>query len=340
MQNMELSTWGGLTNLINSKVLTVQYTEMPDRYDIYAPEAATFLWHITLLRDAGPDVTDFETNYKPTANSALIPRVQNFKDLGDNIPIALVNIAANKTARVIDLEVPAGKRWEISAWDASGTNSGYYELIELFGTQTETMRDSMDSATGWAISSGPGTLTVDTVDKKEGTGSLKINATGGSGATAILTKTVSPTQNWASEAEIVLWAKASSLTNGPKIWIRVTQAATTYAFSQQALGLAWTDFHFDLSEITTFDKTAVSKIDIFVSKTANREFHFDALRTLTLGDSSEIDHFFSAANSPYNHIFPVPVSVPAGHRIVVSVTNKQASAGDFEAGMNGREVTL
>jgi hypothetical protein len=71
MQTMEVSTWNGMTTLINSKQLSVQYSDLGDRYDIYAPESDALLWHIVLLQDGGPDVTDFQNNWKPTANAPL-----------------------------------------------------------------------------------------------------------------------------------------------------------------------------------------------------------------------------------------------------------------------------
>jgi hypothetical protein len=339
MQIMDLTSWTDYKALVSSKALLLQYSDKGDYYDIYAPEDSSFLWHFALPKDGGSDVTDFETNYKPTANAPLEFYV-NFKDLGDNTPITAVTIAANKKLKVLDLEVPVGKRWDIHAWDGSGTNNGFFELVEFFGTQTETVRDAMDATTGWAIASGPGTLSLDTVDKHSGTGSLKIDATGTGGSTITLAKTLSPTQNWSADSEISVWAKVSALTNGPKIWLKVTQSATTYTFSSQSLGLNWTEFRFDLSEISTFDKTAVSKIEILVSKTGSREFHFDELSSMSLGDSRQVDQFYSGAISPYDHLFPVPIKIVAGHRLAVFITNKQASTGDFEIGMNGKEVTV
>jgi hypothetical protein len=71
MQIMEVSDWTTFKSLFGSKMLNMQYSNGSDRYNIYMPEASTFLWHITLLQDGGPDVTDFEENYKPTSNQPL-----------------------------------------------------------------------------------------------------------------------------------------------------------------------------------------------------------------------------------------------------------------------------
>jgi len=71
MLNIEVATWLEFTTLASSRHINMQYVELADRYEIYLPEEEEILFHICLLKDAGPDVTDFETNYKPNANEAL-----------------------------------------------------------------------------------------------------------------------------------------------------------------------------------------------------------------------------------------------------------------------------
>jgi hypothetical protein len=68
---MEVTTWNGMTTLIANKILPIQYSDLTDRYDIFAPESQTFLWHISILK-GGADATDFETSYKPTANAPMM----------------------------------------------------------------------------------------------------------------------------------------------------------------------------------------------------------------------------------------------------------------------------
>jgi hypothetical protein len=72
MQTVEASNWNGMTTLASTKALNFQYSESPKGYDVYLPEAQALLWHMTLVKDGGADVTDFETNYKPGANKAII----------------------------------------------------------------------------------------------------------------------------------------------------------------------------------------------------------------------------------------------------------------------------
>jgi len=71
MQIMELSSWTAFKALVTSKALLIQYSEMPDNYDLFAPEAGAFLWHTTIPKDGGSDQTDFEANFKSTANAPL-----------------------------------------------------------------------------------------------------------------------------------------------------------------------------------------------------------------------------------------------------------------------------
>jgi hypothetical protein len=71
MQTMEISTWTEYKNLLTSKVLGIQYGESPTWYELYAPEAQTFMWHISLEKGTA-DATDFEANYKPTANAPMM----------------------------------------------------------------------------------------------------------------------------------------------------------------------------------------------------------------------------------------------------------------------------
>lgn len=72
MQTMTVNTWADYKTLIANKVLSIQYSEFPDRYDLYAPEAQAFLWAYSIAKNGGADQTDFETNYKPTANAPLM----------------------------------------------------------------------------------------------------------------------------------------------------------------------------------------------------------------------------------------------------------------------------
>jgi hypothetical protein len=71
MQIMNATSWTSFKSLVTSKQLLIQYSEIDNYYDIYAPEAGAFLWHVIVYKDGGTDVTDFETHYKATANAPL-----------------------------------------------------------------------------------------------------------------------------------------------------------------------------------------------------------------------------------------------------------------------------
>lgn len=68
---MELSSWSNFKALVSAKNLTMQYTQIDNYYDIYAPEAVTFLWHYSLTMDGGSDQIDFETNHMSACNQSL-----------------------------------------------------------------------------------------------------------------------------------------------------------------------------------------------------------------------------------------------------------------------------
>lgn len=71
---MPINSWDTYkSTVIVAKALMIQYSETSTNYDIYASEDA-FVWNISLSKDGGADVTDFETNYKPTANRAILAR--------------------------------------------------------------------------------------------------------------------------------------------------------------------------------------------------------------------------------------------------------------------------
>jgi hypothetical protein len=71
MQTMEVADWTTYKSLLSSKTLTIQYSEFADYYDLFAPEAQSFLWHFS-VRKGTTEGTDFETNYKPSANAPLM----------------------------------------------------------------------------------------------------------------------------------------------------------------------------------------------------------------------------------------------------------------------------
>lgn len=71
MQIMEVDTWANFKTLVTSKILLMQYSDAGSNYEIFAPEAQTFLWHISLVKGSS-DATDFDNNYKAAANAPMM----------------------------------------------------------------------------------------------------------------------------------------------------------------------------------------------------------------------------------------------------------------------------
>jgi hypothetical protein len=65
--NVSYSQW---KSLLASNDLGAQYLENPDSYDLFAIEYH-ISWETKVLKNGGSDQTDFETNYKATANQPL-----------------------------------------------------------------------------------------------------------------------------------------------------------------------------------------------------------------------------------------------------------------------------
>lgn len=89
--NFVLTSWPAFKALAATKQLGLQYTEFVNRYDVYINEGI-LVWQISLTKDSGTDVTDFETTYKALSNrpSFLLGQFRN----------KYTNIAGNATTVV------------------------------------------------------------------------------------------------------------------------------------------------------------------------------------------------------------------------------------------------
>lgn len=70
MQNINVNSWSDFKTIIAAKQLSIQFSEVENYYDVFAPEAASLIWAITLLKGTD-DAIDFENNFKAAANSPL-----------------------------------------------------------------------------------------------------------------------------------------------------------------------------------------------------------------------------------------------------------------------------
>lgn len=78
MQRMMIQSWTEFKSLVSNKKLLIQYVEGAGDYNVYASEAGEFMWAAILQKDGGADVTDFETNFKASANQPI----ENKADVG------------------------------------------------------------------------------------------------------------------------------------------------------------------------------------------------------------------------------------------------------------------
>lgn len=78
MTELVITSWPAFKSLAGTKQLGLQYIEFPTRYDIYMNEGV-LIWVISLSKDSGSDVTDFENTYKALSNrpSFLLGQFRN-----------------------------------------------------------------------------------------------------------------------------------------------------------------------------------------------------------------------------------------------------------------------
>lgn len=120
---MKCASWSDFkTTCVVNKALLIQYEDLGTQYHIIAPEGNIIVWEITVNKisddgTANPDATDFETNYKSTANKPLevkagagrplrvsaspqpINTIQKFKGFQLTVP-------ANATSATLNISFP------------------------------------------------------------------------------------------------------------------------------------------------------------------------------------------------------------------------------------------
>lgn len=89
-------SWNNFKTIVSSKVLSVQYDDLGDTYDVFAVEEE-ILWQASLYKGSS-ESTDFETNYKPTANQRIITNVNMFD--GSNHPLTSTTLGAKQALDV------------------------------------------------------------------------------------------------------------------------------------------------------------------------------------------------------------------------------------------------
>ena len=75
---LELTSWSDFkATCLTKKNLNCQFTEVPDRVDVYGPDADGLLWHTSFSKDTA-DYTDFDANYRVSFNWAIGARPYAF----------------------------------------------------------------------------------------------------------------------------------------------------------------------------------------------------------------------------------------------------------------------
>jgi len=110
MKEMEVSSWSEFKSLLTSKQLLIQYSGNTRGYDLYASEAGVFIWHIWIPKDSGSDISDFETNFKPTANAPMMI---------NGVPVTAPNVGETALFNAEAIRDTAAHN------SASSTNTGY-----------------------------------------------------------------------------------------------------------------------------------------------------------------------------------------------------------------------
>ena len=255
------------------------------------------------------------------------------------------DVTNGQRIKMFDIDVPAGKKWYLTAWDGSGTMKAFYELLTAdYSAWQTTLVDECDVTTGWTATNC--SLSLDSITQKHGAAAIKM--TYSSKTDCYMEKTYSPTMDWSVKDSFTIWAKKGSTEGTRYIKVRIYQGSSYYTFSTQVLSSDWTQYMFDLSEITGFDKTAISKIRVWLyyssCYTASGVMTVDWMEVNYQPDPiiKTIDYFFNGSNTSgcpaHQHLFPTNIPITAGMNIQMYVTNRDSASGTFEVGLNGREV--
>lgn len=116
-------SWTIFKSFINSRLLAIQYVDDGTTYHIWTSDSLMSLY-TRIPKDGGSDQTDFETNFKPTANASLPPKVNTYSSgFYDAVTTATNNTdlytmigSATKTVRILGITV-TGNRTTSAAVD-------------------------------------------------------------------------------------------------------------------------------------------------------------------------------------------------------------------------------
>jgi predicted carbohydrate-binding protein with CBM5 and CBM33 domain len=277
-----------------------------------------------------------------TANPIQFSEIQT---INHSRPKSKATIKIGSRALILDVPVPVGKTWFLTAWDGSGTGNGFFELSVVDRANAiTTVIESFDSITGWTTGGHASSVSLDTSNKTQGTGAGKVvlNLSGSGLVTdARISKTYSPTQDWSAYDTLSIDAKGTR--DNTALSLKVYQGSSNYQFAAQAVSTIYGTLSFDLTEIIAFDLTAISKIEVWFPELAdyrqNVTVYVDNFRGRAGSVEEIIDYFFTGSYVPHQHLFPTNIKVAGENKeLLIRVTNNAAADQDFEVGLNGREV--
>ena len=126
MQNLDL-TYAQFISLKSTKNLPIQFSESSDRYYVFLVEGP-LVWETTILKGSS-DATDFENNYKNTANGKLIPIIQTTPFSANQVVFngagVFATIQAGQTVDV-DLKINSNSLLNGGILQTSGEEMGDY----------------------------------------------------------------------------------------------------------------------------------------------------------------------------------------------------------------------
>lgn len=142
IMEIQIMSWADMASIVNSKSLALQYYETKDDYLIWAIDhTITYTYLIWKLgsepymsdrRQIAADRTDFETNYKPTANTPCGVRLQPFAvpDVAFSADAATQTITAGQ-AQTIDFHLTTTKSVYGVQYYAQNANLGDFVSFQV-----------------------------------------------------------------------------------------------------------------------------------------------------------------------------------------------------------------
>jgi len=284
--------------------------------------------------------TDGSINVNTTLGAPGVPI-----KIGVNYPqIDRISIPSGQTSLVLQTLIPNGQVWNLTDWDGGGDGKGWYQLyIRDDSGITETLVETCDALTGWAKGGSVSTFVLEPTLKTQGTNSinaaLAFSARGKQ--TGTLTRTFSPTVNLSSGE--LLKMDVYPTTSTVNILIKISQGGSNYTFTEQLTNInTWTTLVFDLNEITTFDLTAVSAIQITFKENLDTKInsicYVDNIRYQTGATRILIDAFIAGAGIPHQQLFVNSLSFTGTGVLSLElvVTNTDTAAYYYSAGFMGK----